>query len=431
MSTSSDSSNDDVIDSLLLLVTQLVTSRKKKAKQGGSKPGKQPNRDIGRESGKRRLDQDYFCRVSLAPSVFLTAEFERRFSVTRTIYESIRTRLLQNESFFNELSDCCHVNGASTDQKLCAALRQLSSGATADTLVDYFRLSETTLLKILKHFSKAIVQHFEEYIRRPTHAELLNIEKQYAKLGFPGCIGCVDCSSWEWARCPVGLQGQFIGKEGRPCVRMETVTDDKLWIWHILYGVPGARNDRTTFDQSPLFNDIKTRQWPTVKPNYVVGGMVIDWFYFLADGIYPSFRIFAKPHPNPTNAKSRLYTASHSSARKAVERLYGVLDAQFEILSRPCRLHHLQEMNDVVMCCAILHNMIVKERGYEGTAKFRIPDAELQSLPPTLSNYETSHCTYRQADLWRETVDDLDSVADHNRLLNALIQNIWNAHGDI
>lgn len=37
--------------------------------------------------------------------------------------------------------------------------------------------------------------------------EIIEIEDWYRKLGFPGCIGRVDCAGWEWDLCPVERQG--------------------------------------------------------------------------------------------------------------------------------------------------------------------------------------------------------------------------------
>lgn len=58
-------------------------------------------------------------------------------------------------------------------------------------------------------------------------------------------------------------------------------------------------------------------------------------YYYLADGIYPKYR-------------RSFFSAHHSSARKSVERVFGVLFRQFKIIYQPCRLQHIHEMNEVV-----------------------------------------------------------------------------------
>ena len=61
-----------------------------------------------------------------------------------------------------------------------------------------------------------------------------------------------------------------------------------------------------------------------------------------------------------------------SSARKAVERVFGVLFARFGILYQPCRLQDLKDMQNVMKACCIMHNMMALERSYYGTSRFRM-----------------------------------------------------------
>jgi hypothetical protein len=70
----------------------------------------------------------------------------------RSLYEKVRAGVLEVDTYFRQRSDAAVVMGASTDQK----------------------------------------------------STLRAIEQQYASLGFPGCIECVDVASWMWDRFPVG-----------------------------------------------------------------------------------------------------------------------------------------------------------------------------------------------------------------------------------
>jgi Plant transposon protein len=102
---------------------------------------------------------------------------------------------------------------------MVAVVRQLSYGIPADACVEYVRLSESTCNESLHRFCRAVVEEVEsEWLRLPTVSEIEEIERHYAKLGFPGCIGCVDCASWEWDACPVGWQEAYKGKTQNLCV---------------------------------------------------------------------------------------------------------------------------------------------------------------------------------------------------------------------
>jgi Plant transposon protein len=196
--------------------------------QGGSRHAKRPNRNIGRQDGARRIDRDYFCRRKEHAGLsacFTEADLERRYRGPRDVYERIRDKLiLWHDKYFVERVDCCGVGGASADQKLWAAVRQLSYGVPADAVSEYGRLAESTNAQCLKKFCAAVVELFEEqWLRFPTMDDIREIEIRYRKLRFPGCIGCLDCASWEWEACPIGWQGLCKGKDSKPVLRSHQV----------------------------------------------------------------------------------------------------------------------------------------------------------------------------------------------------------------
>jgi Plant transposon protein len=126
--------------------------------------------------------------------------------------------------------------------------------------VEYIRLSETLNNTSLKKFCSAVVTSLNsDYLRLPTFEELTEIEAVYARLGFPGCIGRVDVASWQWDNCPVGRQGQFKGEVKKPCCHLEVVTDDKLYIWHMMFGTPGAKNDINVMRNDDICSDKLTK----------------------------------------------------------------------------------------------------------------------------------------------------------------------------
>jgi Plant transposon protein len=180
-----------------------------RAAWGGSRAGKRGNRKIGREDAAQKLHSAYFfrmpCHAGLTP-IFNVNEFERKYLVPLKVYETILEGLLAwKDPHFTQHRDRCGALGASTDKKVWSAMRQLAYGVPADATVECGRVAESMSPEAFKKFSEGIVRQFEsEWLRLPTMGEAQEIERQYRSLGFPGCLGCLDCASWQWDMCPIG-----------------------------------------------------------------------------------------------------------------------------------------------------------------------------------------------------------------------------------
>ena len=70
------------------------------------------------------------------------------------------------------------------------------------------------------------------------------IIQQHEEIGWPGLLGSLDCSHWQWAKCPKSWQGDFKkGGTERPTVVYEIACDADLFIFHCNFAAPGANND--------------------------------------------------------------------------------------------------------------------------------------------------------------------------------------------
>lgn len=60
-----------------------------------------------------------------------------------------------------------------------------------------------------------------------------------AARGFSACVGSIDYQNWEWKNFPVVWTGKFKGKEKKPKIVLEAISDGELWIWHAFLEVQG------------------------------------------------------------------------------------------------------------------------------------------------------------------------------------------------
>lgn len=86
-------------------------------------------------------------------------------------------------------------------------------------------------------------------------------------------------------------------------------------------------NDLNILSVSPHFSDVLAAHFPPFAVSYDIGEETFDWMYYLADGIYPDYKIFVKSFSNPTARNHKSFSGLQESVRKCVERVFGVLSS--------------------------------------------------------------------------------------------------------
>ncbi|XP_057249926.1 uncharacterized protein LOC130591050 [Beta vulgaris subsp. vulgaris] len=156
-------------------------------------------------------------------------------------------------------------------------------------------------------------------------------------------VGSIDCMHWEWKNCPTAWKGQFQGRGGVATLVLEAVADRDLWIWHSFFGIQGCFRRSSTPVQ------------------FTVNGNQYDKGYYLTDGIYPNWATFIQSVTCPHTLKDKLFAQHQEGARKDVERAFGVLQSRFAIVRKPSLAWDEEILNDIMLSCIIMHNMIVED----------------------------------------------------------------------
>ena len=93
---------------------------------------------------------------------------------------------------------------------------------------------------------------------------------------------------------------------------------------------------------------------------FIVNRTQYNMGYYLAYDIYADFATFVKTISMPQGEKRKLFAQRQESARKDVERAFGVLQSRFAIIRGPSRFWDDGKMKNIIYACIILHNMIVE-----------------------------------------------------------------------
>lgn len=275
------------------------------------------------------------------------------------IVDAVQAR---NPNYFTRKHDCCGKLGLSALQKCVAALRILAYGLPANAIDEYVRIGESTAREALRHFCRAIIDVYGPYyLRAPNAADVARLLAEGEQRGFPGMLGSIDCMHWEWRNCPSAWKGMFTGRGKHPSMILEAVASHDLWIWHAYFGMPGSNNDINVLQRSPVFSSYLRGQSAPV--NFLVNGRTYDMGYYLADGIYPTWPAFVKSIRHPMETKTQHFSTRQESARKDIERAFGVLRARFAVVRGPAYGWYPKQISEIMMACIILHNMIVEDEG--------------------------------------------------------------------
>lgn len=168
------------------------------------------------------------------------------------------------DEFLKERMDFLRYTSSKSDRNIVAALRQLSSGVSANSWVEMLRISESSIQECRRWFTLAVVEWFERgYIRKKTKEDAQGILAMYAKIGFPKAFRSLGCSDWKLNFSAFPGKRDTIGKYGKSKYKTESWVDDRLWIWHLQFGFCVAMSELNILDCLPLFRDVGAGRWPS------------------------------------------------------------------------------------------------------------------------------------------------------------------------
>ena len=127
----------------------------------------------------------------------------------------------------------------------------------------------------------------------------------------------------------------------------------------LFLGVAGSHNDINVLQRSLVFARLAEGHSPEV--NFEINGHHYNKGYYLADGIYPQWSTLVKTIPNPQGEKRQRFAQMQESARKDVERAFGVLQSRWGIIQNPTLTWSIQKLWEVSTACVTMHNNMVED----------------------------------------------------------------------
>mmetsp|Transcript_15031 Transcript_15031/g.32775 ORF Transcript_15031/g.32775 Transcript_15031/m.32775 type:complete len:486 (+) Transcript_15031:39-1496(+) len=322
--------------------------------------------------GKRRKFDHAGClrdlhRDYLGPNPLFGAEFELMFRVSRPRFE-LMLQDFGNSGipFYRAKPSANKVPVASLEARLLLPLKTLAYRVSCHAFMDYFQVSQQFARDCCTHFDQALKQLYEkDFLGVPTAAECRAIHSlNFAAHGIPGMFGSLDCSQTFWNRCPTAWKGCYSGKDKRPTIVLEALCDYNCYFWHVNYGYAGSLNDINVLNLSPLLDKFINGTFAEMERLVVpfqISDQEFDEMFILVDGIYPRFSRFVKPNKHPSTAMEKVFAEWQESARKDIERAFGLLKGKFQWTARPINLFEPDDIANRMTACLILHNISIRD----------------------------------------------------------------------
>ena len=305
------------------------------------------------------------------PESFVARKFRRRFRVPYPLFKEVILPQCVSHNIFETKRECGGT--IPIEFKLLIALRILGRDAVADDCSELSFVGESTCHFIFKQFVSNYSRAFySEYVKFPTAADFMDTMETYRRVGFPGCVGSIDCTHIKWAACAKDKKWKATGKEGYPTLSFQAIVSHDRRCLHISIAFLGSYNDITISKNDVCVQEIVAGSMADVEfilynedgvPELCSGG------YLLADNGYLKQSVFMCPWKTPSCRQELLWSEWAESVRKDVECFFGLLKARWWYLRNGIRYHSAAVIQDAFMCAGILHNMLLAYDGFLATGQ--------------------------------------------------------------
>ena len=272
--------------------------------------------------------------------------------------------------------------------RLGCTLFKLTHGASLLICSEMFAIGKSTVCSILRDVVHAVNDTLRHNISWPTGDRLRLTQQRFIDLcGLPAVVGAIDGTHVSIAKPRHVPTDYFYFKSGGYTLNCQAIVDSEKQFLDLYLGMPGSTNDSRVLRRSSLYD-------LAMHNNLFDDREGVDGFspYLIGDLGYPLLpwlMVLHRSHIRLSVAEA-LFNKKLRKARAAVENAFGILKQTFRELLTKSDLD-VAFLPDVILCCAILHNMLLGQSHEEVENFFQILrdeglHAEVVDAVPRASN---------------------------------------------
>lgn len=242
--------------------------------------------------------------------------------------------------------------------RVACTLFKLTHGANLTICSEMFAIGRSTVSRVLREVVHAINDSLRHEIMWPTGDRLRETQTKFSNLcGLPGVVGAIDGTHIAISKPAVGAPDYFYFKSGGYTVNCQAVVDSDKRFLDLYVGMPGSTNDSRMLRRSSLYH--LAMHGNLMEAQYAVEGFTP---YLLGDLGYPLLPWLMVPHRGQLqlSVSETLFNKKLRRGRCVVENAFGILKQSFRELLDKTDLQ-ITFVPDVILCCAILHNVLLRQ----------------------------------------------------------------------
>ncbi|KAM3611514.1 uncharacterized protein V6R79_019929 [Siganus canaliculatus] len=269
-------------------------------------------------------------------------------------------------------------HGWGHDLETLVFLFWLASATSYRVVSRAFGIPRSTVNDIAHRMADKILTLKNRVIRFPSPDELQQIGTGFQRLAgsaaFGRVVGSIDGCHIR-IKPPSADAQCYFNRKLFHSVQLQAICDHQCQFLDLFVGHPGSVHDARVLKNSPLY----------VHSLYPPEG-----YYILGDGGYPCMSepmAIITPYREPVrNAVAARFNRHHAKARSIIERAFGIMKTRWRsIFFKALEVHHVFAVR-IIACCAILHNICLKngdnlepmEEALEPQDGDGLPQADLQ-----------------------------------------------------
>ena len=228
-----------------------------------------------------------------------------------------------------------------------ATLRYLGTNAHQLVIADSLGLSQKTVSNCFTKVVGLLADMAPRFITFPADvASQRQTQAEFAQVaGFPGVLGCLDCTHVRLISPTDENKAQFYCRKGYPSLNVQAVCDSRRRFINVVAKWPGSCHDSFIVRQSAV--------WTAFEAGHT--GII------LGDSGYPCRRWLLTPYLNPLTQAQEEFNVAQKKTRCLIEQAFGSVKRRWAILgslSGCCRLT-TDTVAKVVVACFVLQNIAI------------------------------------------------------------------------